>query len=87
MFFVYIIRSEVNRSLYIGSTDNVDRRLKEHNFGESLATKLYRPYKLIYYEGFLIIKDAKARERFLKSGWGRRSIKKMLRFYFEGASS
>ena len=82
MYFVYILRSEKDGRLYIGFTDNIERRPKEHNEGKSSATKPFRPYKLIYYEAFLNTKDAKARERFLKSGWGRRSINKMLKFYF-----
>ncbi|MBI2012777.1 GIY-YIG nuclease family protein [Candidatus Curtissbacteria bacterium] len=83
MYYVYILQSENAGRLYIGFTDDINRRPKEHNEGKSLATKPFRPYKLIYYEAFLGIKDAKAREKFLKSGWGRRSIKKMLKFYFD----
>jgi putative endonuclease len=82
MYFVYILRSEKDERLYIGYTDDIGRRPEEHNEGKSLATKPFRPYKLIYYEAFLHIKDAKAREKYLKSGWGRRSIKKMLKFFF-----
>lgn len=81
MYYVYILQSEKDGRFYIGFTDDIERRLIEHNEGKSLATKPFRPYKLIYYEAFLYIKDAKAREKFLKSGWGRRSIKKMLKFY------
>ena len=83
MHFIYILQSEKDGRHYIGFTNDITRRSKEHNKGKSLATKPFRPYKLIYYEAFLEIKDAKARERFLKSGWGRRSIKKMLKFYYE----
>ena len=82
IYFVYILQSEKDGRLYIGLTDNIERRPKEHNEGKSLATKPFRPYKIIYYEAFWDIKDAKARERFFKSGWGRRSIKKMLKYYF-----
>jgi len=78
MFYVYILQSTVDRSLYIGYTTDYRRRLKEHNRGKSKAAKPFRPWKLIYYEAFLNKTDAKAREKYLKSGWGRRSIKKML---------
>ena len=81
MHFVYILQSEKDGRLYIGFTDDIKRRPREHNEGKSLATRPFRPYKLIYYEAFLERKDAEAREKFLKSGWGRRSIKKMLKFY------
>lgn len=73
-----------NGSLYVGFTDNVEVRIKQYNSGKSKATKSFRPYNLIYYEAFLEKKDAKARERYLKSGWGRRSIKKMLKYYLNG---
>ncbi len=81
MFYVYILQSTVDGSLYIGYTTDYRRRLKEHNSGKSKATRPFRPWKLIYYEAFLNKKDAKAREKYLKSGWGRRSINKMLKNY------
>ncbi|MBI2010214.1 MAG: GIY-YIG nuclease family protein [Candidatus Chisholmbacteria bacterium] len=84
MYFVYILQSEKDGRLYIGFTDDITRRPNEHNEGKSLATEPFRPYTLIYYEALLNKKDAKARERFLKSGWGRRSVKKILKFYFSG---
>jgi len=82
MYYVYILQSQKNNSLYIGYTTDLRKRFKKHNSGANKATRPFRPYKLIYYEAFLDAKDAKAREIFLKSGWGRRSIKKMLKFYF-----
>jgi putative endonuclease len=67
--------------LYIGYTNNLRKRIKEHNSGKNLATKPFRPYKVIFYEAFLNIKDAKSREKYLKSGWGWKSIRKILRNY------
>ncbi|MDO8474197.1 MAG: GIY-YIG nuclease family protein [bacterium] len=81
-YYVYIIESLKNKSLYIGYTVDLKKRFKEHNDGKSLATKPFRPYKLIFYEAFIDRKDAKAREVYLKSGWGFRSIKKMMENYF-----
>ena len=81
MYYVYILRSQKNEKLYIGCTSDWKRRIKEHNNGKSLATKPFRPYELIYYEAFLNKRDAKAREKYLKSGWGWRSIKKLLKNY------
>jgi putative endonuclease len=83
MFYVYILQSSKNKSLYIGYTNDLKKRLKEHNDGRSLATKFFRPYKIIFYEAFFSQKDAKSRELYLKSGWGFRSIKKLLNDYFE----
>ena len=79
MFYVYILQSQKNKSLYIGYTSNLKQRFEEHNNGKSLATKPFRPYKLVFYEAFLNKTDAKNREKYLKSGWGLRTIKKMLK--------
>ena len=82
-YYVYILQSIKDKSLYIGYTTDLRKRLKEHNSGKSLATKPFRPYKLIFYEAFLSRKDAKNREVYLKSGWGIRSIKKTLKDYLK----
>jgi putative endonuclease len=82
MFYTYILQSLKNKSLYIGYTTDLEQRLKEHNNGKSLSTKSSKPYKLIFYEAFTNRKDAKAREGYLKSGWGFRTIRKMLKNYF-----
>ncbi len=80
-YYVYILQSLKDRSFYIGYTADLMKRFKEHNDGKSLATKPFRPYKLIFYEAFENRIDAKSREEYLKSGWGFRSIKKMLKNY------
>jgi len=82
MYYVYILQSQKDESLYIGYTSDLKKRFIEHNAGRNLSTRPFRPYKLIFYESFLNIKDAKAREVYLKSGWGFRTIKKMLKNYF-----
>ena len=82
-YYVYILQSSKNKSLYIGYTSDLKKMLKEHNSGESLATKPFRPYRLIFYEAFLNRIDAKNREEYLKGGYGRKTIRSMLRKYFE----
>ncbi|MBI2673956.1 MAG: GIY-YIG nuclease family protein [Candidatus Zambryskibacteria bacterium] len=82
MYCVYILQSQKDKSLYIGYTTNIGKRLAEHNSGKSQATRPFRPYELIYYEAFIDMKDAKSREEYLKSGWGRRTINKLLKNYF-----
>jgi len=74
-----------DKKLYIGYTEDLQKRLKEHNQGKNKATKPFKPYKLIFYEAFLNRIDAKNRETYLKSGWGLRSLKKLLKRYFENA--
>lgn len=78
-YYVYILKSLKDNSLYIGFTVNWKKRLKEHNEGKSLATKPFAPYKLIFYEAFLNRMDAKNRETYLKSGYGRRTINKLIK--------
>ena len=82
MYYTYILQSLKNNSLYIGYTSDLRKRIKEHNNGESLATKPFYPYKLIYYEAFLNRVDAKNREEYLKGGYGRKTIKSMLKNYY-----
>lgn len=80
-YYVYILQSLKNQSFYIGYTSDLQKRLAQHNLGKNLATRPFTPYKLIFYEAFLNRIDAKKREEYLKSGWGLRSIKKLLAKY------
>ena len=82
-YYTYILESEKNHSLYIGYTSDLRKRFLQHNNGESQATKPFRPYKLIFYEAFLQRIDAKRREKYLKGGYGRKTINKILSRYFE----
>jgi len=66
MHYVYILKSDKNDKLYIGFTDNIFRRIKEHNSKESLATKAFAPYRLVYFEGYRSRADALKREKNLK---------------------
>ena len=66
MFYVYIIKSMKNSQLYLGSTNDLRRRLAEHNSGLSAYTKKYIPYTLVYYEAYLSEEDARKRESNLK---------------------
>ncbi|MBI4993653.1 GIY-YIG nuclease family protein [Candidatus Wolfebacteria bacterium] len=66
MFFVYILQSLKDKNLYIGSTNDLRRRIEEHNSGKSKSTKLRVPFKLIYYEVYVSENDARIREHNLK---------------------
>lgn len=78
-FYVYILLSLKNQSLYIGYTTNLKNRLILHAKGQVPSTKARAPFKLIHYEYFVNEKDTKAREEFLKSGYGRKQIKEFLK--------
>lgn len=66
MFYVYILKSLKDNNLYIGSTNNLSRRLKEHNEGKCFSTKNRTPLEIIYYEAYKVESDARKRERNLK---------------------
>ena len=83
-YYVYILQSQKNNSLYIGYTSDLRKRFKQHNNGESQATKPFRPYKLIFYEAFLSRIDAKNREIYLKGGYGRKTINGLIKKYLSG---
>lgn len=71
MHYVYGLWSSNLSKRYVGSTSDVQKRLKEHNSGHNRFTKGGRPWELFHVEEYLIKKDALIRERFLKSGIGR----------------
>ncbi|MCK5059582.1 MAG: GIY-YIG nuclease family protein [Candidatus Pacebacteria bacterium] len=79
MFYVYVLRSEKNRELYIGYTSNLKNRLQEHNQGLNLSTKRYVPWRLIYYEASIEEKDAVRREKYLKTTQGGRLLRRRLK--------
>ena len=66
MYWVYIIKSKKNGSLYIGSTSNLGKRIREHNEGKSRSTKRYIPWVPIYVEGYFLEEEALLREKNLK---------------------
>jgi len=78
-FYVYVILSKKNKRFYIGSTNNLTRRIAEHNKGQTKSTRYTRPFELIYYEEYNTRADAIYQEKFLKSGQGRASLKKYLK--------
>lgn len=76
--YVYILRNQKGK-WYIGSTNNLRKRLSQHNFGKSTYTKHRGPWELIYYEASKHENDARSRELFLKSGMGKRYVKNRLK--------
>ncbi len=78
MYYVYILKSEQGNHYYTGLTNNLKRRLFEHNSGYTKSTKAYIPYKIVYKEIFSTRTEARVREKFLKSGVGREFRNKIL---------
>ncbi len=75
MYYVYIIKSEKTGKIYKGSTEDLRKRITEHNAGKVNSTKPARPWKILYYEAFVSKTDARKEEIFLKTGKGRERIK------------
>lgn len=78
-YYVYVLLSLRDRKFYIGFTTDLKNRLTEHSKGKVRSTKDRRPLLLIHYEYFINIGDAKSREVFLKSGFGRDQLKGALK--------
>lgn len=75
MYFVYVLKSEDNWRFYVGMTENIERRLKEHNSGKTKSTKGYKPWILFFHEEYPTRLEARKREKYLKSGTGKEYIK------------
>ncbi|MBU2635307.1 GIY-YIG nuclease family protein [Patescibacteria group bacterium] len=82
-FYTYVIKSKKDNKWYTGSTNDLRKRFKQHNNNKVVSTKSRGPFRLIYYEVCLNDHDARVREKFLKSGMGKRYLKNRLkRFLF-----
>lgn len=82
MYYTYLLENKNDKSWYIGYTSNLKKRISDHISGNGAeTTKKKTGWNLIYYEAYLSKKDAEGRERFLKSGSGRKYLKKQLANY------
>ncbi len=78
MYHLYVLLSEKDNNLYIVLTDNLERRLREHNSGKNFSTKSRKPFRLIFYDTLPTIEEAVEREKFYKSGRGHEVLYKIL---------
>jgi len=78
MYYTYIIKSKKDGKIYTGSTQDLRKRLLQHNQGKSMYTKGKGPFEIIYYEACLIKEKSRSRELYLKSGMGKRYLKNRL---------
>ena len=79
MWHTYVIKSKKDGGWYTGITDDLRKRLSMHNAGKVLSTKTRVQFELIYYEACANQEDAAAREKYLKSGMGKRYLKNRLK--------
>lgn len=73
-FYTDVLRSEKDRTPYTGTTSNLKKRLKEHNGGLDFSTKHKIPLKLIHFEACSDKSDTYRREKYLKSGMGKKYL-------------
>jgi len=84
MYYTYILQSLKNSRRYVGSTNDLKQRIREHNSGiGGLYTKNNHPFKLIYYEAYLEKTDASQAEKFYKTGYGREVLNEKLKNYLK----
>ncbi len=80
MYFVYVIQSIIDGMRYTGSTSKEPKqRLKEHNSGSNKWTKGHKPFKMVHFEAFSGKTEAIKKEKFLKSGAGRKYIDEIVK--------
>lgn len=81
MYYTYVLKSQNDGDWYTGSTNDLQKRLKDHKTGQVRSTKDRKPLELIYYEACKNEQDARVREKYLKSGMGKRYLRnRMKRF-------
>ena len=77
MIFVYALKSLTRTYIYVGITNNIERRLFEHQAGQNKTTRIYRPFTMILFEEFKTRPEARLREKYLKSGIGKEFLKSL----------
>ena len=79
--YVYLLQSMKDGHWYTGMTKDLRKRFNQHQEGKNTWTKKYIPFELIYYEACRSMDDARAREKYLKSGPGKRYLKNRLKCF------
>jgi putative endonuclease len=79
MIYTYVLKSNKDGMLYTGCTSDLRKRFRLHNSGEVASTESRRPFTLIYYEACINKHDGFAREKYLKTGMGKRYLKNRLK--------
>ncbi len=77
MYYVYAIKSKEKNYIYVGLTNNPQRRIKEHNYKKEKTTYFYAPFKAILIEKYRTRIEARKREKYLKSGIGKEYLKSL----------
>lgn len=78
-WYVYVLRSTKDDQFYVGSTNDLKRRLQQHQRGENTSTAKRLPLELLYFEGHRSKNDALRREKYFKTTKGKVTLRQMLR--------
>ena len=77
-FSLYILKSKIKKRYYIGHTNDLNRRLTEHNSGQTKSTRPYKPWKLVYHKIYSNKTNATKAENFLKAKKSKIFIEKLI---------
>ena len=83
-YYIYVLKSQKDKNLYVGYTEDLKSRFEQHSKGQVISTKQRRPLELIYSEACLNKHDAMHREKYLKTSWGKQFLKNRLKSYLTG---
>ena len=78
-YYTYVLRSKKDKKRYVGVTRDLRKRFKLHNEGKVRSTKGRGPFEIIYYEACMNKSDAAMREKYLKTGMGKRYLSNRLK--------
>lgn len=78
MYYTYAIRSEIRNYIYVGLTNNLKRRFRQHNDKKEKTTRAYAPFKILFTEEFMTRMEAREKEKYLKSGSGKEYLKTLI---------
>ena len=78
MYYIYAIKSKEKNYIYVGLTNNSERRITEHNYKKEKTTRFYAPFETILIEKYNTRIEARRREKYLKSGVGKEYLKTLI---------
>lgn len=87
MNYVYVLESLRDSRWYTGMCADLRKRVSAHEAGQVCSTRHRRPLRLIYYEACLSRTDAVRRERYLKTGRGKRYLRQRLSDWIAAVSA